>query len=472
VRATNGRCLQERPIGEAEVVPDERTGAHAAERPRSTGWRAAAAGIGAVAIAAFVAKSFGSTRLDPISSPVVVAAFLAAGFVIVTVSGRRERRFDLVGIFATGVALRAVGMLARLEGAVDGVAYHTAGLVLAEQYRQLDFDVTVGRPIPGTGTIRVAAGLIDAVTGNLIVVPFALFTVASVVGMVLVYQAFVEGIPDGDHRRYAILLAIWPTMWFWPSSLGKEAWMLAGIGLCALGAVRLLNARWVSGITMLAAGLTLTGFVRPHVGLIIAAALGAALLGRSGGQTRGRLLGRIVAVIAIVIGGALLAEATADRFDVDSLGTEQVSETLTYTTEQTTQGGSGFNPAVVNTPLDLPWGAVTVLLRPLPGEVGDPAGLAASLETLVLLGLLFRWRRSAWALIRSARARPYVIFSLAFIALFVWAFSNIGNFGILVRQRSQVLPFVLLFLAGPAAATTRSVVRQVVDRPSLRRVKA
>jgi len=35
--------------------------------------------------------------------------------------------------------------------------------------------------------------------------------------------------------------------------------------------------------------------------------------------------------------------------------------------------------------------------------------------------------------------------------LFVFAFSSIANFGILARERTQVLPFFLVLLAVPAA---------------------
>jgi hypothetical protein len=36
--------------------------------------------------------------------------------------------------------------------------------------------------------------------------------------------------------------------------------------------------------------------------------------------------------------------------------------------------------------------------------------------------------------------------------LFILAFSAIGNFGLLTRQRTQLLPFVLVLLAMPARA--------------------
>jgi len=48
------------------------------------------------------------------------------------------------------------------------------------------------------------------------------------------------------------------------------------------------------------------------------------------------------------------------------------------------------------------------------------------------------------------RANPYVAFSVFYVLSFVWAFSNIGNFGILARQRVLMLPLFLVVLALPA----------------------
>jgi hypothetical protein len=50
---------------------------------------------------------------------------------------------------------------------------------------------------------------------------------------------------------------------------------------------------------------------------------------------------------------------------------------------------------------------------------------------------------------------PYVAYCLAFVVMFVFAFSSIGNFGIMTRQRTQVFPFLLVFLAIPVAEYVR-----------------
>lgn len=55
------------------------------------------------------------------------------------------------------------------------------------------------------------------------------------------------------------------------------------------------------------------------------------------------------------------------------------------------------------------------------------------------------WRRLGNFLPR--RRAPYLAFVATYRLLFIIAFSNFGNFGILARQRAQLLPFVLVLLA-------------------------
>jgi hypothetical protein len=45
-----------------------------------------------------------------------------------------------------------------------------------------------------------------------------------------------------------------------------------------------------------------------------------------------------------------------------------------------------------------------------------------------------------------------VAFALTYVGLFVVAFASVGNFGILVRQRVQVMPFLLVLLVVPVSA--------------------
>jgi ABC-type transport system involved in cytochrome c biogenesis permease component len=64
---------------------------------------------------------------------------------------------------------------------------------------------------------------------------------------------------------------------------------------------------------------------------------------------------------------------------------------------------------------------------------------------------------------------PYVVFALLCVVTFGVAFASIGNLGILTRQRSLILPLVLLFwclppivFAGERARAARDSQREAV----------
>ena len=66
------------------------------------------------------------------------------------------------------------------------------------------------------------------------------------------------------------------------------------------------------------------------------------------------------------------------------------------------------------------------------------------------------WRRLAGGA-RLMLRRPYLVYVLTFSSGFIVAFSYIGNFGILARQRTVMLALMLAFLAAPPIARGRGL---------------
>ena len=97
----------------------------------------------------------------------------------------------------------------------------------------------------------------------------------------------------------------------------------------------------------------------------------------------------------------------------------------------------------------LPFATVTILFRPFPFEAHNAQAAVTALESTLLLCLTIAQRRSIWRAVRELRRRPYVAFILVYAAGFVVAFASISNFGILARERVQLLPFFLVLLAAP-----------------------
>jgi hypothetical protein len=93
------------------------------------------------------------------------------------------------------------------------------------------------------------------------------------------------------------------------------------------------------------------------------------------------------------------------------------------------------------------------LFRPFLFEAHTSEQIVTALEALGLaLLIVVSWRRLLgvpWRL----RAQPYIALALVFVLVFFFVFAVISNFGILARERTMVLPFVLALLSVPALAT-------------------
>jgi hypothetical protein len=368
----------------------------------------------------------------------------------------------LVGAFTLklgGALLRYLVAFGLYDGNADAGVYHDAAVGLSRSFRQGVFDPEVGR-IVGTGFMKIATGALYAVTGPTRLGGFLVFSWLGFFGLYLFYRAFRIGVPDGDHRRYAVLVFLLPSMLFWPSSIGKEAWMTLGLGLVALGAARLLAGR-PAGFRVLALGVTATALVRPHMSAVVVLGLVVAyLLRRAPSSTSAlRPVLKVVGVGALLAGCVLVLSQTAHFFDVETVNPEAIERVLARTEQLTGQGGSAFEARPVRSPVELPQAAVTVVFRPFPFEARNSQTLIASIEGVALLLLfLLSWRRVVRAPLVMLQ-RAYVAFACTYTIGFVYAFSNIANFGIVTRQRVQLLPFVLILLALPAATDRRVAAR-------------
>lgn len=375
---------------------------------------------------------------------------------------RTERQPDLASIVMVAFAVKLIGALARYyvafvaySGSADATAYDRYGRMLAPAFRRGDFSADLGK-FPGTGFIRVLTGAVYAVVGTSRLGGFFVFSWIGFLGLLLFWRAFRIGVPGGDGRRYLFLVLFLPSLVFWPASIGKEAWMILALGICAYGAA-LVFGRSRSGVggLIVLVGLVAVGVVRPQLGLIVLAGL---VFGAACNVARRRSVlapvGWIITGSVLIVVGLVVVAQAQSFLGVKNLTQESVNQAITGVVGQTSQGGSEFKPVVVRTPLDVPAATVTVLFRPFPFEAHSVFVAGTSLEGLLLLGLcIASWRRLR-AIPRLLRASPYVAYSLAYVFAFIFAFSSFGNFGILARERSQVLPMLLVLLAVPAVTGT------------------
>ncbi len=392
-----------------------------------------------------------------------------------------------------GMYVKFVGALAgynvrfdAYQGSADAGRYHAVGKELAGAVR--DGSVSPLEVLPsstGTRSIEEFTGLVYTVFGSSRLGGFMVFTWLSFWGLVFFVKAAHHAVPALATRRYLLWVMLFPSLVYWGSSIGKEAVVGFFLGITAYGAALVLARRGKVGlgVILIAVGLIGSAYVRPHFAAIWAGAIVIALASRvaldamrrsdRAGERRRLQLGSLLLVVIAGIGFAVIASITLNYLgpsDDDDLGaTDQLTSIFDRTENQTTQGGSSFEPIAVNGPQDWPYATFRTITRPLLIEARGLSSLLPALEMTVLLFVgIISWRRLANAP-KLMLTTPYVVFALLCVVTFGVAFASIGNLGILTRQRSLILPLVLLFwclppivFAGERARTARDSRRDAV----------
>jgi hypothetical protein len=338
------------------------------------------------------------------------------------------------------------------DGSADSAIYHDQGIRLREFYIQGIFNPDLEKPFVGAGFIRAATGFLYTLTGPTQLGAYFVFSWIGFWGLYLFYRAFRMAVPEGDGHRYALLVLLLPSLLFWPSSLGKEAWMTLGLGLIAYGAARVLTLAG-RGFVIVAGGVLVTGVVRPHVAAMAVIALVVAYMFRR--QPRGSSitapLGKVLGLLALGLALVLIVGQTKSLLGIDDFNADAVQSAREEVVHRTSKdAGSAFTTADSDlNASSFPAALMSVLFRPFPWEATNVQSAIAALEGLVLVGLFVAgWRRLLSAF-RSVVSTPYIVMCITYIVLFTYGFSSFSNFGILTRQRVQVLPFILVLLALP-----------------------
>lgn len=246
--------------------------------------------------------------------------------------------------------------------------------------------------------------------------------------------------------------------------------MMLGLGVATYGIARLLTSGGgFSSALFIACGLGFAGVIRPHLaGIWVAAALpglAVALVARStrksGREGAGRI-GLAFALLAAVVGFAFIASATvrflAPESDEEAGTTESLTQIFEETARRTSQAGSNFTPPSINSPATWPYASIRTLTRPLPLEARGIAQSISALEVSALLGLYVVSRARLRNLPRLIVTQPYMMFAITAVFLGGLAYSSLANLGILTRQKSLIMPLLVLLPCLPArsAAGRRS----------------
>lgn len=418
----------------------------------------------------FVGWAMANVRYD-VWGALVAAPLIAAALVpIVRYVFRGEPRV-VMRIALVGLAAKGAGTLARYwvatdayGGAADSTTYHNLGKLIAG--RMHDGSITIIDLIPhsqGTHFINDLTGFIYTFVGSSKLAGFLWFAAIGYLGVVLSVKAACIAVPGLLKRRYALLCFLMPSIVFWPAGIGKEAWMSLCLGAVSVGAARLFTGGAIMRVmAWLGLGAGGAAMVRPHMAAIWLAAVVLALMwavvtgrvGASGDQGKGTrralLVGvTLVGLVALVGVAQVTLKYLNPPSESDSSVADQVSNVLELTTRNSSGGGSEIDPIEVSGPADYPVAIVRTLTRPMLFEATSVATLLPALEMTFLLCVALRGWRSVLNLPRQLLRSPYVMYAVLVCMMFGLAFTSLANLAILVRQRSLVMPSLLVLCCLP-----------------------
>jgi hypothetical protein len=259
----------------------------------------------------------------------------------------------------------------------------------------------------------------------------------------------VDAVPFVNRRLFFIFLMFAPSIVFWPSSIGKEALMQLGLGAVAWATSLAYQGRFLRALPLVGGGGWLLFVVRPHLlALVTLAAAVPYFFGRIGGRKAGSILSRPIGMVAVGLLVVFTVTAGAKFLGIQNLSVESVQEQLDQETARTSQGGSSYSHGSNSlSPLTMPNGVATVLLRPFPWEASSALSLLASLEGAAVIGLILYRFSSIRLAFKRFRTYPFIFYCLILLLLYSMTFSSFANFGLLNRQRSLVLPALYALIA-------------------------
>lgn len=318
----------------------------------------------------------------------------------------------------------------------------------------------------GTKNIQHLAWLQDQIVPNSYHASKASFAYIGLAAIYLFYRAGLIVFGSIDRRIVLYGMALYPSILFWSSVLGKDPVVCFGIALYTYGIVGWYRFHRFRYLFVLGLGVSVAMLIRVFLGPILIIPLCVFAL-----YDNCRLISRltVAAVVLVVLGYSLIVLS-----DVWSIASgNDVLGFINYLAGSFESGGASLQVRNFSSYSEvvtfLPLGIFTVLFRPLPGDVLNAFGLIAGVENVLLLVLLWR---AVQRTSRSEMKEPIVIWALMLIG--AWAcFSSIGlyqNLGTLVRHKLEILPVLLglLFYLGrrrPASSTGVSAPTAVASAP-------
>lgn len=258
-------------------------------------------------------------------------------------------------------------------------------------------------------------------------------------GFVYFYIVFKEN-TQFSHKLYGYdlitVIFFLPNMHYWTASLGKGAIIFLGLALAVYGLSR-FNSRKIALII----GLAIVYYVRPHVFLFMAVGI---VLGIFTGKQKIPFYQKFLvltgsALALFLLYDTIIAFVGLDQENlIDSFN--QFSTVRAY--ELSKNAGSGLDTS--NYPLILK--LFTFWFRPIFFDAPSAMGIVVSFENLIYIYLTIKlFDRNFWGFLKDAS--PLVKTSaVAFLATSFALSGTLSNLGIIIRQKSMVMYFLLFVI--------------------------
>ena len=336
----------------------------------------------------------------------------------------------------------------------DNQAGVVVGLIKSGDWWQISLNA-------GTDIVSFVTALIYLPFGPTAVGMTFLSGLLGFVGSLCFVGAGVASLPRKNLRGYAIFVMMLPSIVFWSTLFGKESWVFFGLGITALGIAQWFRDRKWSSLLKALIGLGVVCLFRPYVAL--ATALAFALTALVSRERKAPL--SVTKTITVLLLMAPLIffmwQSVSSMTGVTEVSGESIVGRITDQGVNTRLGG-GSDVATTEVHgtrefvYQLPAGAVRLLFRPFPWEATSPLMFLAALDNLILIGILVVKHRNVMDTLRHLRTRPFAFFCVVLTIGLTVVFSTIPNLGLLMREKTQITPFLYVL----AFSGNRGVVRR------------
>ena len=324
----------------------------------------------------------------------------------------------------------------------DAFTYHFDAMAIVDHWTQ-------GAPLPVQGAgkegFAYALGSLYLLLGP--------HTVAGLALNACLGAALVPLLTDTTNRlfgpsvagRLPVLVVLLPGLLIWPSQLLREASALFLVAVCVAAVVRLGRRTTLKPIFVLALAISLLFAIRAPVALCVLAGLGA------GAMMRKRFMGSLVVqgfVTLLVVGIVLVIGlgSSGYTYAVES----NLEDAAAFREGTRAEAGSGLEEADISTPggftAHLPIAIARFYLGPFPWEIRSVSQAPAVVDLLAWLWLTPKFLRGVRVGWKQHGRLPALLLALALVLTIVLA-PVVGNYGLLLRERTQVLVVILPFVA-------------------------